>query len=81
METSAILTLPNELINQITRELSDKHLAYLRVANKHVCGVSLDIWKKCALQDKDGRPALNWAAEFNHPSLICYLFVEFPKWR
>ena len=79
METSAFLTLPNELINQITSELSDKQLAYLRVANKRICSGSLDIWKKRALQDKDGRPALNWAAEFNHPSLICYLFTEFPN--
>ena len=79
MKTSTFLTLPNELINQITSELSDKHLAYLRVANKHICSVSLDIWRKRALQDKDGRPALNWAAEFNHPSLICYLFAEFPN--
>ena len=79
MGTSAFLTLPNELINQITSELSDKQLAYLRVANKRICGVLLDIWKKRALQDKNGRPALNWAAEFNHPSLICYLYTEFPN--
>ena len=78
MKTPPVLTLPNELIDQIIGELSDKHLGDLRVTCTRMYDVSLETWKKRALQDKDGRPALNWAAEYNHPSLIHYLCTEFP---
>ena len=40
--------------------------------------VSLETWKKRALQEKNGYPALNWAARYNHPSLVHYLCTEFP---
>ena len=75
---SAFLSLPGELIDQIVGELSDKHLGDLRVTSKYLCDITLVAWKKRALGDKFGRPALEWAAEYNIPSLIDYLLKEFP---
>ena len=75
---SAFLSLPGELINQIVGELSDKHLGDLRVTSKYLRDITLVAWKNRALGDKFGRPALEWAAEYNIPSLIDYLLMEFP---
>lgn len=75
---SPILELPNELIDQIARELSDKNLGNFRVTSKCFHDITLAAWKKRALQDKGGYPALEWAAEHNKPSLIDYLLGVFP---
>ena len=75
---SAFPTLPGELIDQIIGQLSDKHLGDLRVTSKYLHDITLVAWRQRALGDKFGRPALEWAAEYNMPSLINYLLKEFP---
>ena len=77
-EPSGFPTLPGEIIDQIVGELSDKHLGDLRVTSKYLRDITLVAWKNRALGDKFGRPALEWAAEYNIPSLIDYLLKEFP---
>ena len=75
---SAFLKLPNELIHQVAGKLPDKSLGNLRVANKFLRDITLEVWKKRALQDKDGSSALDWAAQKNKHTLIDYLFSIFP---
>ena len=76
-ESSGLLTLPNELVDQIVRGLSDKDLRNLRVTCKCLSNVTLEAWKKRARRERGGLPALEWAAKNNRPSLINYLLSTF----
>ena len=56
----SISQISQQLIDQIVSELSDRHFGDLRVTSKCFYDATLVTWKKRALQEKDGRSALEW---------------------
>lgn len=69
----SLLELPNELLLPIAEHLDSESLSCLLRTSHFFAELLTPLLHKLATQDKDGVPALLWAAERNHKTLVALL--------
>lgn len=77
--SDVISTIPNEIKNLIIENLSDHDLANFRRTKRSIELDTFQEWRKRCGQDKDGVPALVWAAGFGKKGLLIFLLAQFPE--
>lgn len=64
-----LLDFPNEIVLLIGENLNPKSLSAFITANRHLFSLLTPLMNRLAAQDKDGQPALYWAAAEGHAAL------------
>lgn len=66
----SLLSLPNELILDISKDLPPKELNHFLLSNRRCALLLTPAHHRLALQDVDGLTALKWAVTHEHESLV-----------
>lgn len=74
--STQLLDLPNEVLIQISKYLTEKNLNSLLRTNSYIAWLLTPELHHRAVQDHDGLPALCWAAFHGHFSLVCLLLEK-----
>lgn len=68
-----LLNFPNEIVLLVGENLDAQSLGALLAANRHLSLLLTPLMHRLAAQDKDGQPALYWAAAEGHVPLALHL--------
>lgn len=72
----SLLNVPNELLLLIAKHLGARDLSNFVSTSRHLAVVLTPLLHEFAVQDKDGLPALEWAAIEGYEELVCVILAR-----